>query len=111
MTQAMVAETGATTIVGIGAWRKLRDGSWGVRVTSPFPPASGAGVLVAKKDGTSKIETVDRVLWSGDGAHLCTVVAKPKRGACACEGECCARGGGCKCEAHCVCKGGPIHDC
>lgn len=53
-------------------YTKLKNGDWGIRVTGA-KPREGAVVTVTKKDGSTKVETVRRVLWSGDGIHLCAV--------------------------------------
>lgn len=53
-------------------YSKLRDGSWGVRVTGTRP-AEGAEIEVTKKDGTTNKAKVGKVLFSGDGFHLCSV--------------------------------------
>jgi hypothetical protein len=45
-------------------YTKLKDGNWGIRVAGEA--TAGGQVRVTKKDGSSKIETVDRVLWTGD---------------------------------------------
>ena len=65
-------------------YTKLRSGEWGIRVTGNAPVA-GQFVTVTKRDGTTKKETVTRVLWSGDGVYLCAIAPKassspPKRG-------------------------------
>ena len=52
-------------------YTKLNNGSWGVRVRGTA--AKGQKVTVTKKDGTTKIETVSAVLWSGDGVTLCAI--------------------------------------
>ncbi len=52
-------------------YTKLRDGSWGVRSTEKL--ASGQKVVVAKKSGETKTETVGKVLWSGDGITLASI--------------------------------------
>jgi hypothetical protein len=64
----------------MSTYTKLRDGSWGVRVPGSTTP--GSLVTVAKKDGTTKLETIGRVLWAGDGVALCTITpseARPQR--------------------------------
>ena len=53
-------------------YTKLRDGSWGVRVTGAAVKA-GDRVTVTKKSGESKVEVIDRVLWTGNGVSLCSV--------------------------------------
>lgn len=51
---------------------KLQDGNWGIRVKGGAP-APGAQIRVMKKMGTVKVETVDRVVWRGDGVALCSI--------------------------------------
>lgn len=53
-------------------YAKLRDGSWGVRVTGGVP-AAGTALTVRKKSGETKSETIARVLWTGDGVALCAI--------------------------------------
>jgi hypothetical protein len=50
---------------------KLRSGDWGIRAT--FDVAPGAPVTVARKDGTTTVVTVGRVIWKGDGVVLATI--------------------------------------
>jgi hypothetical protein len=69
----------------MNTYAKLRDGSWGVRVQGAA--ASGDVVVVTKRDGTSKTETIGRVVWTcrasarptaSDGAPeftLCSIAA------------------------------------
>jgi len=54
-------------------YTKLKDGSWGVRSTRSL--AAGSTVVVAKRDGTLKVETVARVVWTGNGVWLCSLCA------------------------------------
>jgi hypothetical protein len=59
-------------------YNKLRDGSWGIRSTVAI--TAGQTVTVTKRDGGSKLETVGKVVWSGNGVWLATVVAsRPER--------------------------------
>jgi len=53
-------------------YTRLRDGSWGLRVQSSGKPSGN--ITVTTKAGKTKTETIDRVLWSGDCVHLCSVV-------------------------------------
>ena len=54
-------------------YTKLRTGDWGIRIEgSAVRP--GSRVTVAKKSGERKLETVDRVLYSRDGLHICSIV-------------------------------------
>ena len=52
-------------------YTKLRNGQWGIRV--PGTVGAGQTITVTKRDGSTSTETVDRVLWSGDGVSLCSV--------------------------------------
>lgn len=62
-----------TSAASSATYTKLRDGSWGLRVTGTTTPKANEKVVVAKRDGTSKVEHVAAILWSGDGVHLCTI--------------------------------------
>lgn len=44
-------------------YTKLKDGSWGVRVSGKA--SRGAALDVTKKDGSRKSEKVRKVLWTG----------------------------------------------
>lgn len=55
----------------LASYTKLRDGSWGIRVQGSAK--AGQVVVVRKKDNTSKDETIERVLWTGDGISLCSI--------------------------------------
>lgn len=61
-------------------YSQLRDKTWGIRVIGPLPSGT---VTVTKKDGTTKTETIDKVLWSAEDGqtHLCSIVrtAQPAR--------------------------------
>lgn len=59
-------------------YTKLRSGDWGVRVQGI--PEPGQSVLVRRKDGKAKWETIHRVLWRGDGIALCSIVERSYRG-------------------------------
>lgn len=58
----------------MATYTKLRDGSWGVRVEGSVPKA-GTTVTVSKKDGSSKTETLARLVWSGNGISLWATAA------------------------------------
>lgn len=53
-------------------YTKLRDGSWGIRVEGE-KPVVGQVIIVRKKSGETRNETVKAVLWSGDGVNLCSI--------------------------------------
>lgn len=52
-------------------YAKLRDDTWGLRAEGKLVP--GASVKVTKRDGTTKTETVGRVVWTGNGVTLATI--------------------------------------
>lgn len=54
-------------------YTKLKSGEWGIRVETTIPPEPGATITVRKKDGTTKTETIAKVVWSGNGISLCTI--------------------------------------
>lgn len=54
------------------SYNKLRDGSWGIKVQGSAKP--GDRITVTKRDGSSKVETVDKVVWSGNGVAICSVI-------------------------------------
>lgn len=54
------------------SYTKLKSGEWGIRVQGETV-SEGATVVVKKKDGTTKQETVAKVVWSGGGVSLCAI--------------------------------------
>jgi hypothetical protein len=60
----------------MNTYSKLKDESWGIRCSSEVKP--GDVVLVEKRDGTKKNETVKAVVWAGNGVWLCSVEPKTK---------------------------------
>jgi hypothetical protein len=61
-------------------YTKLKNGNWGVRSTEAIK--SGQTITVRKKSGDTKIETIDKIVWSGDGVWLAAVtMAKAANGA------------------------------
>lgn len=56
------------------SYTKLKDESWGIRVEGGTPKP-GQSITVRKKSGETKTETVNRVLWSGNGVSLCSISA------------------------------------
>jgi hypothetical protein len=60
-------------------YARLRDGSWGIRADG-VKIEPGRTVTVRKRDGTEQAETVGRVVWSGDGVTLASLVAREPRG-------------------------------
>lgn len=61
-----------TSAASSATYTKLRDGSWGLRVTGPTP-TTNQKVTVVKRDGTRKTEHIAAILWSSDGVHLCSI--------------------------------------
>lgn len=53
-------------------YTKLQSGAWGVRGEGS-PPAVGARVTVTKKSGETKTETIECVVWSGQGKWIAAV--------------------------------------
>lgn len=99
----------------MASYTKLKSGEWGVRVEGTAK--AGQSVTVRKKDGTSKQETILRVVWTGNGISLCAIAQRQpatsgrsggySRGY---SSEYC--GGICPVGGHrCSAKEGPCHDC
>lgn len=59
-------------------YTKLKSGAWGVRVNGSV--TAGTTVTVTKKDGSTKVETVAKVIFSGDGVSLCAISDGAPRG-------------------------------
>jgi hypothetical protein len=63
-------------------YTQLRDGSWGVR--APGRAVVGQSIIVRKRDGSTKTETVKAVLWSGNDAKsgqtisLCSIAPRAR---------------------------------
>lgn len=55
-------------------YNKLRDGSWGIRAEGVVIER-GQTVTVTKKSGETKEETIGRILWTGNGVTLATIVS------------------------------------
>lgn len=56
---------------------KLRNGSWGLRVTQPVQP--GDVVLTKTKANVYSKQTIGAIVWAGNGVFLCTIGEKPKK--------------------------------
>lgn len=58
-------------------YTKLKTGEWGIRVTG-FVGAmrDGAEIMVAKKSGESRAETIGRTVWTDGKVAICTIGAK-----------------------------------
>lgn len=52
-------------------YTKLRSGEWGIRIAGST--TVGASVVVAKKSGERKTETVARIVWQGEGVTLAAI--------------------------------------
>lgn len=57
-------------------YTKLRDGSWGIRVSLGAVRA-GASFLVRKASGETKTETVSRVIWHDATTSICSIERAP----------------------------------
>jgi hypothetical protein len=55
------------------SYTKLKDGSWGVRASGKL--TDGATVVVSKRDGSTKPETIQKVLWSGKDQKTGAIVS------------------------------------
>lgn len=51
---------------------KLKDGAWGLQVIGEKPRV-GDSLLVDRRDGSQESKIVDRVLWSKNDVHLCSI--------------------------------------
>jgi len=56
----------------IATYTKLKSGDWGIRIEGG-KPESGSSITVSKRDGSSKIESIDKVLWSDGKVSLCSI--------------------------------------
>ena len=54
-------------------YTKLRDGSWGIRYSSESTAKAGDRIAVTKRDGTTKTETLGRLVWAGNGVAIATI--------------------------------------
>lgn len=59
-------------------YTKLKSGDWGIRADEPI--AAGSTVTVTKRDGGTKTETIDRIIWTGDGVTLASIKQKGSTG-------------------------------
>lgn len=63
-----------TNTTSTATFTKLRTGNWGIRCTKAV--AEGDRVQVAKRDGSVKVETVAKVVWTdGSSVWLCAIGA------------------------------------
>lgn len=53
-------------------WTKLRNGTWGVKVQGAT--RTGDLVTVAKRSGPNQDVRVGRLVWTGSGVSICTVM-------------------------------------
>jgi len=61
-------------------YTKLRSGEWGVKLQGEFQNAAQyPGVLVTKKDGTTKTERITKVVYCGQGITLCAIEQRSRR--------------------------------
>lgn len=54
-------------------YTKLKSGAWGVRAAGKL--SDGATVTVAKRDGSTKVETIAKVLWSGKDSKTGEIIS------------------------------------
>lgn len=59
----------------MATYTMLRSGEWGIRIRSTKPAEIKAGGVyrVEKKNGEEKRETVESVVWAGNGVAICTI--------------------------------------
>jgi hypothetical protein len=76
----MMTTTQTTAATLTATWTRLRDGSWGLRVASE-DVRSGETVTATRSNGSTSREIVGRIVWSGQGATICTIgqAAAPAR--------------------------------
>ena len=55
----------------MNTYTKLKSGEWGIRVQGSA--RVGERVTVTKKSGESKMETIGKVIWSGNGVTICAI--------------------------------------
>jgi len=60
------------------SYTRLRNGAWGLRVQGETP-VQGTRISVTKKDGSSKEETIYRIIWTGmdSNGQAVSLVALP----------------------------------
>lgn len=61
-------------LIPMTSYTKLKSGNWGIRSTTAI--AAGQTVTVTKRDGGTKLETVERVVWSGNGVWLAAIAQR-----------------------------------
>lgn|ERR1700704_5680630 len=57
-------------------YTKLKNGNWGVRSTEAL--RDGQAVTVTKKNNEAKLETVDKVVWSGNGIWIAAISSQTR---------------------------------
>jgi len=70
--------TESAVSVPAATYTKMRNGAWGVRVAGVA--TVGQSIVISKRDGSSKAETVGVVLWTGiaqDGRQASLVTIAP----------------------------------
>lgn len=58
------------------SYTKLKNGNWGIRSTESI--REGQSVTVTKKDGSTKSETVDKIIWNNNGVWLASLRRAPQ---------------------------------
>ena len=59
-------------------YTKLKSGNWGVRSTEALK--EGQTITVRKKSGDTKLETIARIVWSGNGVWLAAILTSGSTG-------------------------------
>ncbi len=63
-------------------YTKLRSGDWGIRVQGDGCTIaslhSGLSIAVAKRDGSTRHETIDRVVWRDGRTAICAIRAQSR---------------------------------
>lgn len=60
-------------------YTKLKSGEWGVRVDGCPDLAAGDVIEVTKRDGSTEVEQIERVLFRSGSAAICAISRKAAR--------------------------------
>ena len=58
-------------------YTKLKNGEWGIRGEEITKGMEGCSVEVRKKDGSTKKEVIEKVVWRGNGVGIAAIVQRP----------------------------------
>jgi hypothetical protein len=67
-----------SVVSATATYHTLRSGAWGVRVIGTPWVSPGDRIEVTKRDGSRTVETINRVFWSEDQTHICSIVGAVK---------------------------------